>query len=197
MKLGILADAHGNLAAFERALTELADEADEVLVAGDAFSDHRFSNEIVKLIRCAGAHYVLGNHELSFLSPANARARESSRVSRLELDFVSRAPTELRVRLGGMRVLMVHGSPWPPYGRYLDPGSPEFDHADELDADLVVLGHTHLPMARRVRGTLVVNPGSVGMSDQPGLGDSVGYALADTGSGEVSFRTFPNPRRAS
>ena len=92
-------------------------------------------------------------------------------------------------------MLVVHGSPWPPYGRYLDPESPEFDRAGELGADIVVLGHTHLPTARRVGRTLVVNPGSVGMSDQPCLGDQVSYAVVDSGSGEVSFRTFPNPRR--
>ncbi|NKQ56754.1 metallophosphoesterase family protein [Amycolatopsis sp. K13G38] len=152
MRLGILADAHGNVAAFDHAMIELAREADEVLVAGDAFSDHRFSNEIVRTIRRSGAQYVLGNHEMSFLGPANARARQSPRLSRRELDFVRHTPAELRVTLGGLRVLMVHGSPWPPYGRYLDPASPEFDRADELGADLVVLGHTHLPMQKRVRG---------------------------------------------
>jgi putative phosphoesterase len=195
MKLGLLADVHGNVAAFERALTQLSAEADEVFVAGDAFSDHRFSNEIVGAIRREGVHYVLGNHELSFLGPAGARARESARISRTELDFVRRTPTELRGTFAGVRVLVVHGSPWPPYGRYLDPASPEFDRVGELGADIVVLGHTHLPAARRVGRTLVVNPGSVGMSDQPGLGDRVAYAVVDSGSGEFSFRTFPNPRR--
>jgi predicted phosphodiesterase len=61
----------------------------------------------------------------------------------------------------------------------------------------VVLGHTHVPMARRVGRALVVNPGSVGMSDQPERGDDVGYAVVDTGSGEVTFRSFANPRRAA
>jgi putative phosphoesterase len=196
VKLGVLADVHGNAAAFDRALGELAAEADALLVAGDAFSDHRFSNEIVRAIREADALYVLGNHELSFLGSGGVRARESPRVSRADLAHVAEAPTELRCTIGGLRLLMVHGSPFPPYGRYLDPDSPEFERAGELDADLVVLGHTHLPMARRVGSTLIVNPGSVGMSDQPARGDDVGYAIVDTDSGEVAFRSFANPRRA-
>lgn len=196
MKLGIVADAHGNAAAFNRALGDLSAEADAVLMAGDAFSDHRFSNEIVGSIRRSDALYVLGNHELSFLGPAGTRARASSRVSRSELDYVMAAPTEVRCTIGGMRLLMVHGSPWPPYGRYLTPDSPEFDQVDELDVDLIVLGHTHIPFARRVGHTLVVNPGSVGMSDQPTRGDQVGYAVVDTDSGEVTFRAFDNPRRS-
>jgi putative phosphoesterase len=195
VKLGLVADVHGNAEAFDRALSELSAEVDAVLVAGDAFSDHRFSNEIVGAIRRADALYVLGNHELSFLGPNGVRARASPRVAKAELNFVAAAPTELRRTIGGMRVLMVHGSPFPPYGRYLDPGSPEFERADELDADLIVLGHTHLPMARRVGHTLVVNPGALGMSDQPARGDRVGYAVVDTDAAEVSFRSFDNPRR--
>ncbi|MCE3550831.1 metallophosphatase family protein [Pseudonocardia sp. RS11V-5] len=197
MKLGIVADAHGNAAAFDRALGELASEADALLVAGDAFSDHRFSNDIVRAIREAEALYVLGNHELSFLGPGGVRARESARVSRTELAYVEAASTELRCTIGGLRLLMVHGSPFPPYARYVDPESTEFERAGELDADLVVLGHTHLPMARRVGPTLIVNPGSVGMSDQPARGEQVGYAMVDTDSGEVTFRSFDNPRRAA
>lgn len=195
MKLGLLADVHGNVEAFDRALGELTGEVDALLVAGDAFSDHRFCSEIVRAVRESDALYVLGNHELSFLGPAGARARESPRVAPRELAYVREAPTELRCTIGGVRLLMVHGSPFPPYARYLDPTSPEFERAGELDADLVVLGHTHLPMARRVGSTLIVNPGSVGMSDQPARGEQVGYAVVDTGSGEVTFRSFDNPRR--
>jgi putative phosphoesterase len=196
VKLGIVADAHGNVEAFARALDELTGEVDALLVAGDAFSDHRFSSDIVRMIRETEALYVLGNHELTFLGPGGARARESPRVSARELAFVQAAPTELRRTIGGVRLLMVHGSPFPPYARYLDPDSPEFERAGELDADLVVLGHTHLPVARRVGSTLIVNPGSVGMSDQPARGDQVGYAVVDTSSGEVNLVSFDNPRRA-
>lgn len=195
MRLGVVADAHGNAEAFDRALGRLAGQVDALLVAGDAFSDHRFCSHIVRSIREADALYVLGNHELSFLGPTGARARESPRVSARELAYVREAPTELRCTIGGLRLLMVHGSPFPPYGRYLDPDSHEFERAGELDADLVVLGHTHLPMARRVGSTLVVNPGSVGMSDQPARGEQVGYAVVDTGTGEVVFGSFDNPRR--
>jgi putative phosphoesterase len=195
VKLGVLADAHGNVEAFRHAVDALSGEVDAMLMAGDAFSDHRFSSEIVRILRETEALYVLGNHELSFLGPGGARARGSRRVSARELAHVQAAPTELRRTIGGLRLLMVHGSPFPPYARYLDPDSPEFARADELDADLVVLGHTHLPMARRVGSTLIVNPGSVGMSDQPARGEQVGYAVVDTDTTEVEFRSFANPRR--
>ena len=56
----------------------------------------------------------------------------------------------------------MHGSPWPPYGDYLYPGSPVLKRAAELDVDYLLLGHTHVAMAKRIGHTLVINPGSLG-----------------------------------
>lgn len=193
MMLGIVSDIHGNAPALARALGELAGVADEVLVAGDAFSDHMFSNEVVAQIRDAQARYILGNHEMSFLGPASAAARGSKRVDQAHLQFVADTQPQIRTKVGGKRLLMVHGSPWKPYGDYLRPSSPKFSQCGELDADFVILGHTHAPFRAQFGGTLVVNPGSLGRSDDPTLGDDVSYAVLDTDSGEVTAVRFPNP----
>ena len=65
-----------------------------------------------------------------------------------------------------------------------------------VDADFLVLGHTNVPMAERVNGTLVVNPGSIGESREHGFKDLVSYAILDTSTDEVEFVKFPNPRLA-
>jgi predicted phosphodiesterase len=166
---------------------------DEVLCAGDAFSDHRFSNEVVAALRETGARYVLGNHEMTLLGPAGTNARQSSRVDRDHLEFVADRPSQLHARIDGCRLLMVHGSPWEPYGHYLQPASPKFQRCAELEADYVVVGHTHSPFVRRFGATLVVNPGSLGRSDDPELGDDVSYAVLDTSSGEARIERFANP----
>jgi|SRR5947199_2471835 len=193
MLLGIVSDIHGNAPALARALGELAGVVDEVLVAGDAFSDHMFSNEVVAQIRTAEARYILGNHEMSFLGPASVAARSSRRVDQDHLRFVADTPRQIRTDLGGKSLLMVHGSPWEPYGDYLQPTSPKFSRCGELEADFVILGHTHTPFHVEFDGTLVVNPGSLGRSDDPTLGDDVSYALLDTDSGEATIVRFPNP----
>src|SRR5438552_8651821 len=115
MLIGIISDIHGNEESMRTALRAMEATVDEVLVAGDAFSDHKFSNEVVGEIRSAGARYVLGNHELSLLSPAGAGARTSRRASPEQVAFVAEQPTQLRTRLGSKSLLMVHGSPWEPY----------------------------------------------------------------------------------
>ena len=197
MRLGVVSDVHGNAVALQRAVDAMAGSVEEILCAGDAFSDHRFSNEVVEVLRGSDARYVLGNHELTFLGPACRDARKSPRVRAGNLDYVSRHGTEIRTRFGDKRLLMVHGSPWEPYGEYLHPSHPKFQRCDELEVDYLVLGHTHQPLVARFGRTLVVNPGSLGRSDQPGAGDVVTYALIDTSDDHVEVREFANPALGS
>jgi putative phosphoesterase len=193
MRLGLVADIHGNIDALRLALASLADDVDEVLVAGDAFSDHRFSNDVVAEIRASGAHYIIGNHELALLGPAGVNARSSRRVDTDHLEFVAGRPLQLRTRFGSKTLLMVHGSPWEPYGDYLMPGNPKFQRCDELEADFVVTGHTHTAFTARFRRTLVINPGSLGKSDDPARRMTVTFAVLDTASDEVVLHELPNP----
>jgi putative phosphoesterase len=193
MLIGVIADVHGNAEAMRTALEAMQGTVDEVLVAGDAFSDHRFSNDVVALIRASGARYVLGNHELSLLSPAGSNARNSPRVSPEQLDFVAGQSTQLRTRIGAKSLLMVHGSPWEPYGDYMSRTNPKFQKCDELGVDFLITGHTHTAFTARFGRTLVVNPGSLGKSDDPDRVDTVTYALLDTDREEATLCEFHNP----
>lgn len=192
MLLGVVSDIHGNAEALLVALAALEGAVDELLVAGDAFSDHRFSNEVVNSIRRSGACYVLGNHELSLLSPAGRNARQSARVDQRELDFVAEQQTQIRTRFGQKTLLMIHGSPWEPYGDYLSPQNPRFNRCDELGVDFVVTGHTHLAFSKRFGRTLVINPGSLGRSDDPERRNTVTYAVVDTDGECGTIFELPN-----
>jgi putative phosphoesterase len=196
MLLGLISDIHGNVEAFQRAIAELDPVADEILVAGDAMYEYRFSNDVVELIQGLNARYIVGNHEMNLLSPGGARARSAPDVRQHNLEFLATVPTRMEVSVGGKRLLMVHGSPWYPYGDYLYASSRELKRCSELDVDILVLGHTHVPMVERFGGTLVVNPGSIGEGRGPDPERSVSYAVLDTDSEEVEIVRFPNPRTA-
>jgi putative phosphoesterase len=183
MLLGIVADVHCDARLLEIAAREMTDAgADEILLAGDAHYEYRFSNEVTEVIRESGMRYIVGNHERGLMSPAGQRARDAPRVRRSNLDFVAAIPATIETVIGGRRLLMVHGCPWPPYDRYLS--DPDFRQCGELGTDILVMGHTHIPLCQRVGRTLVINPGSLGLSHDPGGYDLISYAMLDTSAGE-------------
>ena len=76
MLLGIVADMHCNVEGLRQALDRM-DPVDQLLCAGDAIFQFRFSNEVIGLLRERDACYILGNHELTFLSPHDVRPAQN------------------------------------------------------------------------------------------------------------------------
>ena len=182
MRLGVISDVHCAADDLQRAAEHLVSEGvDEILLAGDAHFEYRFSNEVASLIQAYGMRYILGNHEAVLLGPHGSRARSRPHVGAANLRFTEEAPFRLRANVGGKTLTMVHANPWAPDNEYLGPQNRLFDRCDELDTDFLVLGHTHVPAVFRRGRTLVVNPGSLAMSREPGapLG-TLTYAVLDT-----------------
>ncbi|MGR3309891.1 MAG: metallophosphoesterase family protein, partial [Candidatus Brocadiales bacterium] len=96
--------------------------------------------------------------------------------------------------LGGIKFLLSHGSPNGDMYKYLSPdvsdsellselGDENADFAMPCRHDVVFIGHTHLPMIRKVGRITIVNPGSVG---QPRDGIPLcSYAVWDDGNIEI------------
>jgi predicted phosphodiesterase len=105
------------------------------------------------------------------------------------LPWLRALPLEMRLILpDGTRVLAVHAAPGTDDGDGLRIRSTDDELQSLLagvEADLVMVGHTHLPFDRQVRGVRVVNPGSVSNPFPPDLRasyalltcDSLGYTL--------------------
>ncbi|MGC4105183.1 MAG: metallophosphoesterase family protein [Thermomicrobiales bacterium] len=102
-------------------------------------------------------------------------------------------PLEVRVTLpDGTRVLLVHAAPGTDDGRGIDPEMTDAELAEALasaDADLVIVGHTHVPLDRTVEvDGLTVRVHNLGSVSLPGTdehramwtlltADETGYAL--------------------
>lgn len=196
MRIGILADIHCNDQALRIALERMG-RVDELLVAGDAVYQFRFSNEVMELLRTNRARYILGNHEEVLLGKWGERARAAEWVRRDELAYMAEQPSRLETRVNGKRLVMVHGSPFEPHNEYIYPNSPSLSRLGEIDADYIVLGHTHYQMAERVGRALVINPGSAGEARDPRNAFQLSYAVLDTESDEVAFENFQDPTRAA
>jgi len=81
------------------------------------------------------------------------------------LQWLSRLPLQYRQTLpDGTRALCVHASPGADDGQGIKAGMEEGEIERIVagcEADLVCVGHTHLPFSLHARGVHVVNPGSV------------------------------------
>jgi putative phosphoesterase len=194
MKIAIVSDIHCNAAGLRAAL-DLMGHVDELICSGDAIYQYRFSNEVVALLRECGAHVILGNHEASFLSPDGIRAQSAPSVDRDLMKWLADQPETLRTRVNGKSLFVVHGSPWAPFSEYLYPTNVKLAQLESVDADYVVLGHTHYQMAQRYGRVGVINSGSAGESRDPRNDRRLSFAVLDTAAGEVSFCNYSDPAR--
>ncbi len=195
MLIGLISDVHCNAEALEWALTDLESRVDEILLAGDAVYEYRFSNEVVAAAKRLDMPYVLGNHELVLLGPHGERARSNPDNVPEYLEYLASRPTRIDLERGGKRICMVHASPWAPFDQYVYATTPLLQDAAGLDdVDILVLGHTHIPMAERIGSTLVVNPGSLGEGRDPDHRQMVSYAVLDTDTEELEVVWGMNPR---
>jgi putative phosphoesterase len=166
VKVGLISDVHGDIASLDATLDLLAAQgADRVLCAGDLVDGSPGGDAVVARLRALRIPTVSGNHD------SWARERQPTlppnhpdRVSAATLDALDLLPFRLTVTLAGLRVSMVHACPWN-QREIIHPGAPlarlQRVVTTAGDADVLVLGHTHLPMQMRMGRLWMVNPGSV------------------------------------
>jgi putative phosphoesterase len=198
-----LSDAHGNLDGFEACLADMG-SVDRLIYTGDVLGYYFEGAAILRRLRALDAVCLAGNHDLYFLAhlgrpiaptltvptAATYRARYGPALERAareltgeEIDWLAALPCDRELSCDGRRLRLVHGSPWRPADEYVYPDSPALDRFDELDCDLVIMGHTHRPFVRPGAPTLL-NSGSCG---QPRDGDPrASYAWVDLDGGGVS-----------
>jgi len=194
MKVGLIADVHCNIEGLRLALDAMG-EVDELVCAGDAVYQFRFSNEVIAALKERDARYILGNHERVMLSPWGEAPRSAPKVDAALVEYMASRPYEIEAQLNGRKLVVVHGSPFDPHDEYLYPNSPNLQKLAGIDADFIVLGHTHYHMAERVGRALVINPGSAGEPRDHRNGFRLSCAVLDTASGEVAFHHYDDPTR--
>jgi putative phosphoesterase len=187
VKIGILSDIHAEPKALRRVLADMPG-VDRVLCAGDAVSEYQFCAETVQLLQQVNAQCIQGNHEMVLFSERNAAYLKKCQAEFAPalLDALATAPVSLALDIAGVRLLMVHASPWKPFEDYILPRSPKLARFAQLPYDFVILGHTHVPMVECVDRVTVINPGSC---SQPRDQDRRGsYAILDLEHREVELR---------
>ena len=173
MRVGIIADPHSNLAAFQAVLKHMP-KVDDIVCAGDLVGYGAEPNEVIDLAKKKDIRTVLGNHDYGAISrdvsgfnPFAARAVlwTADNLSEENARYLRGLREELMLTYGGRRIYVVHGSPRDPLFEYVFPDLPNRELLElmrKVNADVIVLGHTHVPMQRVIQGKLILNPGGVG-----------------------------------
>jgi predicted phosphodiesterase len=201
-----MSDPHGNAVGLRAALDDLAGRGvDEIVCLGDLAQGGPQPAECLELVRSAGARTVLGNSDAFLLDPSSTEEQSTDRQLEVREWTLAQLPTAfidlmgsfeptVELELDGRRLLCFHGTPRSYDEPVLPHESP--DSFAGTGADLLAGGHVHVPQLRRVRESVYVNPGSVGLGydhlqpeDDFRFDPWASYAILERGS--VDFRRVP------
>jgi putative phosphoesterase len=163
MLIGILSDTHDDMSAIRKAVDIFnARGVAHVIHAGDLTSPFTF--EVLNELNCRMSG-VFGNND-------------GDRLLLTQKSEGNLSPQPLLMTLGGKKIVVVH--------------EPDLVDAlaDSKHFDLIVYGHTHRSEVRRVKRTLVINPGKAAALHK---GDST-LAVFDTEMMEPEIIRIPQGR---
>jgi putative phosphoesterase len=193
----VISDIHSNLEAFLTVIANLPPH-DHLLFLGDLVGYGPQPNEVVEQLQQLQPAIVLkGNHDYAvstgnasgFSSYAEIAVRWTRRqITPQNLDYLSNLPSSAKMKVNHTELALFHGSPRDSLSEYIFPGISARSARQLIQragAELVLLGHTHMPMLYDFEGEMLANPGSVG---QPRDGDQrAAFAILTLSQGKFSF----------
>ena len=167
MKLFILSDLHGSVSAFRAAEEAFRREkADTLVLLGD-YLNHGPRNALPAGYAPNELAPLLNAHKERILA---VRGNCDSEVDQMLFEFPMLGDYAL-LFFGGLRLLAVHG-------HLIGPDKPPAPGS----VDLLLFGHTHVPLLEKRGGLLLLNPGSPSI---PKGGSRAGYAVIDEYAAEL------------
>ena len=173
-----ISDVHSNLEALSAVLEQVGDE--EVYCLGDVVGYGADPNGVIELLKQRRVRCIEGNHDRAAVTgvpsgfnrgAAVAALWTHAQLSESSLEFLKGLEPEVRLYVGSKRIYLTHGSPDDRLWEYVHPTTHAglFDHyLAKVQADVIGLGHTHVPYLWESPKGTIFNPGSVG---QPRNGD--------------------------
>jgi putative phosphoesterase len=201
LRVAGLYDIHGNLPALDAVLAEV--DADVIVVGGDivvgpwpqeTYERLRSLERDVRFLRGNADREVI--EEGQGLAPPEVMEFVRPRLSADAMDFLRELP--LTVSIG--RFLFCHATPRNDEEIFtrISPDERWAEALANVDADVVVCGHTHVQFDRRIGDVRLVNAGSVGMpyEDEPGaywalLGPDVELRRTTYEAGDIGAAGWP------
>ncbi len=208
MRIIIFSDLHANLEALA-SLLSAEKRPDAYFFLGDVVGYGPDPGMCLSWMRSNVQYAVRGDHDHSTVNRAEfalpSDERELALATRdhtlrqlrpTDLAYLASLPTTARVELGGAKFFLVHAKPSDPLTQGIDIATASDStlraEMQDIDADVILVGHTHVPAMRRIGDVHWVNPGSLG---QPCHGlPSATYAVWDDGHLQIHHIDYdPQP----
>jgi putative phosphoesterase len=155
MRIGIISDIHGDYSTLKDVLNRFDQHhhVDHILCAGDLVGRGPEQDRVVEVIRKRKIPVARGNHDEWFYNLTDENTA-----------FLKSLPVDWKGEFGGTTVYMCHGKPgnnmW---GMYKDHLSKVYLKMvlKSLGADVLITGHTHVPLHLRSKQGILINSGSL------------------------------------
>ena len=203
MKFAIIGDIHSNKYALDAVLKDIqSKDVDAIFSTGDLVGYLPHPNEVIDLMRAHRVVAVQGNHD-EMIANAVAVADEeymsyeqhaiwaqaskiytSHVITSKNRAYLKQLPKSLTLEFGELSVMIVHGSHRHNM-EYLYEDETILQRATEdLHADVLICGHTHVPYHKEMNQKHFINIGSVG---KPKTNDDLAtYTIVDIQNNEVT-----------
>jgi len=194
MKICAFSDIHGNIEALDKMLLCETENADAYIFAGDIWGYFYDQSEIIdRLSEITNLYAVKGNHDEYYLGGDRSTklinkygSSYLTDISDEQMSFMQGLPDHLDTMIDGKRFGIYHGGIEDFLEQRIYPDT-EIDEKFSIEKyDYLILGHTHYRMCRRIKDTMIINPGSLG---QPRDGHGFGYCILDTETGKIDFKS--------
>jgi putative phosphoesterase len=165
-KIGLLSDVHAKHAPVAEALSIFkSEQVDLIICPGDIAGYFDEINPVIDLLIESNCQTTIGNHDQSYIEA------HSEETHTEEYHFLNNLPEKLEYEIEGKRVYVVHAHP--PASQHggiklldvdgeLIPEQKQYwkQALNDVDYDVLIVGHTHQVFAELLGDVLVINPGS-------------------------------------
>ena len=180
LRLGIIGDVHAEDVRLENSLSYLANQGcDKIVCTGDIIDGPGCPNRSVELLKAFSVVTVRGNHDRWIIENKARHVKNAHKIndlSRSTLDYLTMLPSQAKIMLGKIRVLLCHGvgrndlkKVWPGTNLLEPIRSSELDRIiSEEKFDYVINGHIHFRTMVHFKKMTLINAGTISGDFSPG-----------------------------
>lgn len=199
MKLLLIADIHAN---YEALQTVLEIPHDRAICLGDIVDYGPDPEKCIDLLCKKAIPTIRGNHDNAVAFKVDCQCGYKYKhlsiatreytwkvLDKSGMEYLQKLPLLIKEEIDGKKLYLTHASPRSMF-EYIKPETSDEEirnmvneAMEPVEAEFLVVGHSHIPMNRKLGNLTIINPGSVG---QPRDGDiRASCAVFDTENGKV------------